>query len=151
MYIVYNIYSFLCVTFVTLANGRRAAYTPSPFPGTAHGRLPPSKFFIFSTPPHQFFYFFHPQSLLYPFLCRFCPFFLPLTGFLCFCVYFIVCVFFVALWAKKIGHKKRAGRMLCVLSALSVVSCYFLCRNDVLFFCGSIVLMLPFVIGVMRS
>ena len=147
------------MTFVTLANGRRAAYTPSPFPARAHDRLPSSKFFLFfsthPTPdflffPPIFFYFPLPQSHLYPFLCRFCPFFLLLTCFLCLCVYFIVRVFFVALRAKK-DTKKRAGRMLCVLSALSVNSCHFLCRNDVLFFCGSIALTFPFIIGVMRS
>ena len=106
--------SFLCVTFVTLANERRAAYTPSPFPGTAQGGLPPSKFFfiLFFHPqanflffPHHptliFFIFFHPQSPLYSFLCCFCPFFSLLTGFLCLCVYFIVRGFFVALRAKK--------------------------------------------------
>lgn len=55
--------------FVTLTNGRRAAYTPSPFPGTAHSRLPPSKFFIFSTPPpSKFFLFFHHPN---PFSIRF--------------------------------------------------------------------------------
>ena len=146
------------MTFVTLTNGRRAAYTPSPFPVRAHDRLPSSKFFLFflPTPPlifyfsHQFFYFPLPQSHLYPFLCRFCPFFTLLTGFLCLCVYFIVRVFFVALWAKK-DTKKRAGRMLCVLSALSVNSCHFLCRNDVLFFCGSIALTFPFIFGIMLS
>ena len=65
------------------------------------------------------------------------------------CVFYRPCVFRSSEGKKR--HKKRADGMLRVLSALSINSCHFLCRNDVLFFCGSIALTFPFIIGVMRS
>ena len=149
------------MTFVTLANGRRAAYTPPLFPARHRAGYPQAKFFLFYFPtqanflfflhhPTNFFYFSTPQSLPYPFLYRFCPFFSLLSRFLRLCVYFIVRGFFVALWAKKMlsyGHKKRADGIVCPVCPF----CHFLCRNDVLFFCGSIALTFPFIFGVMRS
>lgn len=148
------------MTFVTLANERRAAYPPLPFFRHGTGWVtpkqnffyfifpPPSKFFIFSTLPHSYFFlFFHPKSLPYLFLYRFCPFFSLLTGFLCLCVYFIVRMFFVALRAKNRAQKKGRQDVVCPVCPFG----YLLCRNDVLFFCGSIALTFPFVFGVVLS
>ena len=147
------------MTFITLTNRGWGAYTPSPFPVRAHDRLPSSKFFLFflPTPPlifyfsHQFFLF---SSTSIPFISVFMPF-LPILfasdGFsLLLCVFYRPCAFRSSEGKKK-TQKKRAGRMLCVLSALSVNSCHFLCRNDVLFFCGSIALTFPFIFGIIRS
>lgn len=138
--------------------GKRAAggIYPSPFTGTAHDRLPPSKIFYFFHPTSDFLFFppiflffstpIHSLSVFMPFL----PILFTSDGFsLLLCVFYRLWVFRGSEGKKR--HKKRAGRMLCVLSALSVNSCHFLCRNDVLFFCGSIALTFPFVFGIMLS
>ena len=118
------------MTFVTLANGQRAAYTPPLFqPGHTIG-YPQANFFYFflPTPPlifyfsHQFFLF---SSTSIPFISVFMPF-LPILfasdGFsLLLCVFYRPCVFRSS--EGKKDTKKRAGRMLCVLSALSIISC----------------------------
>lgn len=124
--------SFLCVTFVTLANGCCVCFwrvsgdtvgkgTPSPFWGRATVRLPPSKFFIFFLP--------------YPITSSISPFSFPLRGFLFLCVYFPIHVSFRVSEDKNTGKIRIAFPILPVsmwllyalFSFYILILCYFLC------------------------
>ena len=62
------------------------------------------------------------------------------------CVFYRPCAFHGSVGKKKTQKKGRRD-VACPVCPFD----YFLCRNDVLFFCGSIALTFPFIFGIIRS
>ena len=129
--------SFLCVTFVTFANGR--GYTSDRWQGRQRARVPPpphradrrlgyprANFFYFS---EQIFYFFLP----YPIKAPIYPFSFLLRGFLFLCVYFLIRVSFRVSEGKN-GENTDCFFLLSCVCVVIMRSILILYSHSLLFF-----------------
>ena len=141
--------SFLCVTFVTFANGR--GYTSDRWQGRQRARVPPpphradrrlgyprANFFYFS---EQIFYFFLP----YPIKAPIYPFSFLLRGFLFLCVYFLIRVSFRVSEGKN-GENKNCFSCPTYVCLVIIRSILIFCCVSLLFFSLRYVLALSFVV-----